>query len=121
MGTNYYILLNKCDCCGRIDRFHIGKKSIGWMFSFHGPMIAGERVRSWIAWKDIILRGQVIDEYDDGITRDEFFAIVERSRKERRNHFDACSEDFDDWEQRVKDGIDWKDDEGFSFCSGEFC
>jgi hypothetical protein len=121
MGTNYYFIMNKCECCGRFDTFHIGKKSFGWQFCFHGPSIKESRIRSWVEWKEILPLGEIMDEYDRAITHIEFIAIVEGSRKESRNHFDECSNSFDDWIERVKDGIDWKDEEGFSFCSGDFC
>jgi len=36
MGTNYYIIDNLCEHCGRSDEYyHIGKSSAGWCFSLH--------------------------------------------------------------------------------------
>jgi len=34
MGTNYYAI-DRCECCGREDRIHIGKSSAGWGFALH--------------------------------------------------------------------------------------
>lgn len=34
MGTNFYLVENPCDKCGRNnDKFHIGKSSVGWAFA----------------------------------------------------------------------------------------
>lgn len=36
MGKNYYLHMDTCKCCGRSrDKYHIGKSSVGWVFSLH--------------------------------------------------------------------------------------
>jgi len=119
MGTNYYLVVNKCECCNRRDLVHIGKKSLGWQFSFYGPVQQFPDLRSWESWKVFLINQLIVDEYDRDITFEEFVLLVENS-KDGRNHFDACTESFPDWIDRVGQGIDWKDEEGWSFSSGEF-
>ncbi len=34
MGTNYYLLIDRCPRCGRAEhKIHVGKLSAGWQFS----------------------------------------------------------------------------------------
>lgn len=119
MGTNYYLVTNNCECCKRRDLVHIGKRSLGWQFSFHGPVQQFPDLRSWENWKAFLANQLIVDEYDTEIPFEQFVLIVECS-KFGRNHFDACTESFSDWEERAGKGIDWKDDKGWSFSSGEF-
>ena len=36
MSTNFYVIIDRCDACGRQDRFHLGKRAAGWSFLFRG-------------------------------------------------------------------------------------
>jgi hypothetical protein len=124
MGMNYYLVTSKCQCCNQheyeTDLVHIGKKSLGWQFSFHGPVYRYPKLRSWEGWKAFLAIHQIVDENNKAIAFEDFVLLVEGS-KDGKNHFDECSVSFVDWENRVGKGIDWKDDDGWSFSSGEFC
>lgn len=120
MSTNYYLIIDECSCCRRHTSIHIGKNSYGWRFSFHGLVKGEPEVRSWQDWKVYILSGRIVNEYDESIPHDEFIEIVESTLGIAQNHFDYCADHFQEWVDRIKDGIDWKDGEGYSFCSSEF-
>lgn len=124
MGTNYYLVQKECTCCGRHEKVHIGKRSGGWMFSFHAMVDNIPNVRSWKDWQREIKNNEsekpIINEYDERLTFEKFFRIVEESKNEKLNHFDYCIQNYAEWAKRTKDGIDWKDEEGWAFCATEF-
>ena len=67
MGTNYYAVIDKCDCCGRgPDKIHIGKSSAGWPFSLHTT----EHLKNWPLWREFIEKtdAPIVDEYGVKIT-----------------------------------------------------
>jgi len=70
MGTNYYVIKDKCECCKRSTReYHIGKSSGGWAFSFQG--YPWNKLTSWKAWKEF-LKDQAIEGKpltDEGISK----------------------------------------------------
>jgi hypothetical protein len=135
MGTNYYIATNKCDCCKRYDRkYHIGKSSYGWAFSFQG--YEDEKLTSWNQWKEYIKtinnstdsnREYIIDEYGDIIECDEFITMIETvkspsyvredGRKNLVHNEEALKRS---WYEPTLLGYDWDDADGYSFTSREF-
>jgi len=34
MGTNYYLKIDECECCGRYEKKHIGKRSAAGRYCF---------------------------------------------------------------------------------------
>jgi hypothetical protein len=60
MGTNYYTKEGK----------HLGKKSIGWRFTFHG--IPEQGLVSVEDWKKAIGDGIVVSEYEEELSWEEF-------------------------------------------------
>lgn len=127
MGTNYYIEDKKCCECGRSEKYHIGKRSFGWEFSFQAWAGCEFReIKSWDTWKKVIREyGEVINEYDEIIEAEEFICLVEatrdiiirqdKSEDEPLNHYDYCKINHPDCLCNQ-----WKDDEGWSFTHGEF-
>lgn len=124
MGTNYYWARNNCNHCQRHDRVHIGKHSGGWMFSFRGHTDIVPNIRSWAEWKRELEHNDhpapIINEYGDRLTFAEFAEIVESTRTAKLNHFDYCQERYPEYVQRARDGVEWKDPEGFSFSTSDF-
>lgn len=95
MGTNYYFA-RTCECCGHVERYHIGKSSAGWCFGLHvgteaEPLEVELRqkyapitveIRDWPDWQCAIVTGaelgwRVVDEYGRGTTLMELADIVE--------------------------------------------
>ncbi len=120
MGTNYYFVQNECECCLRNEQVHIGKRSGGWMFSFHGLIGNVPHVRSWKEWQTEIKNSEifkpVINEYGERFTFEEFSKIVENSKNEKLNHYDYCAKNHSEWQ----DDSEWKDEDGWSFSSRDF-
>lgn len=77
MGTNFYYSYNRCECCGREDRLHIGKSSAGWTFSFQAHQEPS--IRSYTDWLDFFMRrdGIILDEYGRNYTVEGFREVVE--------------------------------------------
>ena len=73
MGTNYYMIENKCECCDRYDSTHIGKSSAGWTFTFNGLGPA----QSWQDWKFILIGKEIQNEYGSIIPYEAFVQFVE--------------------------------------------
>lgn len=110
MGTNYYAIINKCSCCDRFDTIHIGKKSIGWKFSFQGY----DNIKSWEEWKDILSKENtsIINEYDEKINLSDFFKIVENSH-DKRDHINECLKSHPkETEKWLDEKRYWHDSEG---------
>ena len=106
MGTNYYHRTGCCSECGRFDETHIGKRSYGWTFSFHGT----DEIRSWEDWqKKLLSGGQIYDEGDMELCYESFEEIVVSKIDERHNHA-----------ERFPGDDTWIDSSGHSFCDGEF-
>lgn len=64
MGTNFYVVGEACKHCGRSDpRRHIGKSSVGWVFSLH--IYPDEGINTFDDWKLILLGNiyKIEDEY----------------------------------------------------------
>jgi hypothetical protein len=129
MGCNYYIEDKKCCECGQSEKFHIGKKSWGWEFSFQAWSSSEFReIKSWDDWKKVIREyGSVINEYGSVLNAEEFIELVEDSREDVKNpitkvaktphnHYDYCVEVH----SNIVDCLMWKDEEGWSFTHSEF-
>lgn len=80
MGTNYYIWIT--DPNGETEKLHIGKSSMGWVFSLR---VHPERdINTLYDWLPIILNSENVirDEYNRNIKPTEMLRnIVDRSRE----------------------------------------
>ena len=74
MSTNYY-----ADAPNG-ERWHIGKRSIGWQFLFHHQIIGEAEIQSKRAWFEILERSgaDIFDEYGQLLTVDKLETIVEQ-------------------------------------------
>ena len=124
MGTNYYAHEGICHCCKRgTKKFHIGKNSHGWQFSFAAHK--WEHLSSFAEWKAFLERDDVAiwNEYADVVDKEGFFAMLqEKSPKvpDLKNHTTYClgSKTVGDREHAQRDC--YLDPEGWSFCTSEF-
>lgn len=114
MGTNFYAHLDACPHCGKGEKVHIGKRSGGWQFHFHGT----DTIRSWKDWQAKLLEPTtlIVDEEGIGWSPEGFIAMVE-GWKDGKNHFDYCDAkpEYPSYLATL-----WKDEEGWSFSGGEF-
>ena len=123
MGTNYYVTENHFDCCNRYDiKYHIGKKSYGWAFSFRGYQCDG--LTSWQKWKEYLATATIADEYGDVIPYDKFVEIVESYGNPNYVHPDGRKNLVQNTEGRREGWFcsdnGWDDPEGYSFTRTEF-
>jgi uncharacterized Zn-finger protein len=94
MGTNYQFRTKKSETCGHCGHtkepieFHIGKSSIGWVFSFRGyrdgsQSPTGKPILSAADWKNAMkqIAGDVIDEYDRPMSQEAFWALVDAKKQ----------------------------------------
>lgn len=125
MGTNFYAIFKACPHCGHGESIHIGKRSAGWKFSFHGT----DTIRSWVDWKEKLSDPSVLiqNEYGERLTFDEFRQTVEATEGHDLDHINECLEGVNSpYHTReyarngLKNGSLWHDPEGWSFSSGEF-
>jgi hypothetical protein len=66
MGTNYYVELEKCPCCGHSKkRLHLGKLSAGWVFALQ--VLPDEGLSHLCDWSNLITqtRAAIVDEYGE--------------------------------------------------------
>ena len=110
MGTNYYVKTDRCKSCGHKEEgVHLGKSSIGWIFSFqlNGGIFYKniEEMKQWLIGKEIE------DEYDKTISHTEFWEMVEAKQLQESNKSHANQTDC-----RHSTEID-----GYSFTDCEFC
>jgi len=124
MGTNYYVAENVCACCNRYDeKYHIGKSSWGWAFSFHGYKYDG--LTSWQKWKEYLRDKKLCNEYGQIIDYDWFVGFVETEKAPNYVNPDNDHKNLVHNEEGRKEGwfnpdYDWDDPEGYSFSSREF-
>ena len=87
MGTNYYLRMNWCECCGRGDDIHIGKSSGGWCFSLHvDPFKNINSLADWqTLWNETVLGGidgkvkhknVIYNEYNEVVKPEEMMNII---------------------------------------------
>ena len=81
MGTNYYAKLNECKHCNRYEEVHLGKSSMGWVFTFN---LNGEKfyhdvpsMKQWLKGKNIK------NEYGECITEKKFWNMVKEKQSEK--------------------------------------
>ena len=123
MGTNYYVVENVCECCNRYDeKYHIGKSSGGWAFSFQGYKYDG--LTSWQKWKEYLLDKKIYDEYHELIDYDWFVEYVEGMKApnfiRENGRKNLVHNDEGRKEGWFNPEYDWDDPQGYSFCSREF-
>lgn len=132
MGTNYFHRTNICKCCNRYDQQHICKSLV----SFEAPFTYnysyeteegtfGSSLTSWQAWKAHLLAGgEVWNEYGERLEVLEFVRLVESTEPGIRrwqydyvrNHPRPGAPPTD----KICDGGQWLDADGFSFYGGAF-
>lgn len=90
MSTNFYALFDVCHACGDAKlRWHLGKRSSGWKFMFHGdrtPQIFGNhRLLDGVTCRRdvnsvLTIASKIIDEYGQEYTAQEFWDVVNALR-----------------------------------------
>lgn len=76
MSTNFYVQDDPtCGNPDHIETLHIGKRSGGWRFSFHGVPKKG--LVSWGVWQAFLAGRTVEDEYGQKMTAAEFISMVD--------------------------------------------
>lgn len=96
MGTNFYVELPPCECCGRTyESKHIGKSSAGWCFSLH--VYPEEGINTLQDWKKYLQGKTIVNEYGENVSferliqtitcRQHLLADVELNRHEIDGHF----------------------------------
>jgi hypothetical protein len=124
MGTNYYVVDNVCECCKRYDeKYHIGKSSWGWAFTFQGYKYDG--LTSWQKWKDYLKDKKIYDEYGELVDYDWFIWFVETEKAPNFVNPDNGRKNLVHNDEGRKEGWfnpewDWDDPEGYSFSSRNF-
>lgn len=130
MGTNYYVHVNECSCCGRFDRLHFGK-SATQVQAFLRSGDDGE-IRGGDDWERNVILPFEIDslgdwehylasvphscwnEYGDPLDTDGLFTLF------RSSNPNARAAQYE-WEVNHYDGggmRTWLDAEGFSVSLG---
>jgi len=131
MGTNYYYE----DISGK--KYHIGKSSYGWQFSFQAqPKLDVYSNRQWKSFlsekqqeynfHNVNEKSIVVNEYDERVDIDEFFDDIvshsvrlkrwqndDNSRKKLKNQTDYV-------EGSYYEGQYYNDIDGYSFTIGDF-
>lgn len=81
MGTNYYVIPNRCDHCGRGDEsIHLGKSSLGWKFSLQANGF--EFYKDWPTMQEWLYDKYIQDEYGKRIEPNVFARLVESKQNE---------------------------------------
>lgn len=138
MGTNYYLHKFPCAECGLSKNVrHVGKHSGGWQFHFHGYR-DDDPIMSRGDWQEEMTPNDVLkDEYDRVVPYDEFWAMVEGSRKYissyNINMMDPQTEDEKVYlrnqakmypryhnSKEYCQRYEWKDAEGWTFTENDF-
>jgi hypothetical protein len=81
MGTNYYLVQNVCEHCGRADEpLHIGKSSYGWCFALQ----VTEDVHSLEDWLELwsVPNTIIKNEYNDVIEPDQMLNTITKRNNE---------------------------------------
>lgn len=98
MGTNYYLYRDYCPYCKRgKEIIHLGKKSCGWRFLFHGS----EEIPDYKSFCRVIKTGIIRDEYNRIIPYNEMIKIAKSRLKSEKPHDDA--EDIDGYDFMYQD------------------
>lgn len=119
---NYYFILGtkKCECCGSkiLNEIHIGKKSVGWEFSFQAykslNLLSFEDYDTFFNNHENI---GIYNEYQEPILWKELRSIILESKVLlNKNQTDEIRENYSN--AILKDY--YKDSFGFSFCYSDF-
>lgn len=112
MGTNFYLKREICPTCKHSkERYHIGKSSGGWTFTFRGYRNEWDdlRVENASDWKRETKDGIIVDEYGEEHDYYKFWKMVLEKSDAKHNHA-----------KEYPSPNDWLDAEGNSFSSSEF-
>lgn len=124
MGTNYYAEIGRLPN-GVEKRYHIGKSSAGWTFTFQGykkynelnaPVITTE-----CHWRLLLIisSAKIINEYDSYISYNDFWNMVDQKRNQDHNHYDEVINNPNHY-HKVSDGSIWKDKKNNAFIGTDF-
>ncbi len=85
MGTNFYGIYKSEEL--KLQLFHLGKRSIGWKFSWHGFIENGRLIthKGFLETLDKIDGFYVEDEYGGTYSFKEFIELAENWDKEKKN------------------------------------
>ena len=124
MSTNYYYQYGDCKDCGRFERLHIGKLSVGWKFLFSvfdGHIVLGDpdisqlTLKSYKAWEHFIRsrkwKGNIYNEYGKGLEYTQFFKNIVNKNQHLKSHIDTKG-----FPLHIQ-----KDIQGYEFSRSEFC
>lgn len=111
MGTNYYLRLRFCSCCGRYDERHIGKSSAGWKFIFrvHENIDVNEWKGETLHYKNWSDEEGIFNEYGDKVSYDDFWELV-KNKQDGKPHLTPLGE-----MHRA-----WIDENGYNVCNYDF-
>ena len=96
MGTNYYVVKKKPTITPPL---HIGKSSAGWKFLFHevnkyNGFDYNLEIHTFEQWKNFLKNNNeiiILNEYDEEISINDFFDLVEEKQKEsNKEDFKNC-------------------------------
>ena len=112
IGTNYYWFKNEREY-GVLPEggIHIGKCSAGWVFHFQ----AHQNLETVEKFKELTKEGYIYDEYGDLISSEEFWEIVENTKKPWMGQKPLCN-----YTSAVHGAEDWVE-EGYMFTLCDFC
>ena len=118
MGTNYYVRYKICNVCNRYEELHLGKKSVGWKFSFQAIDLVDKdiEIKSYKQWLKFIVDNEAVIYNEDGenILLKEFQDIVKNSLKEKNDIVMYCKKEHEQDEC-------YYDEEGYCMQLREFC
>lgn len=92
MGTNYYLLKDTCQHCGKPDeKIHIGKSSCGWCFALR----VTDDIKNLSDWKKLFRNHSIIDEYGCNVSTDRMMEIITCRHSNNTDHGPF----YDTWEE----------------------
>jgi hypothetical protein len=88
MSTNYYLESPRCKDCGHAERVeHLGKSSVGWVFSLHIYPESGihdlSDIEKWIKRETVRGQLQICSEYGEVLSWMDFLVIVTKRSNPR--------------------------------------
>jgi len=121
MGTNYYWHKEPCPTCNHSEnKYHVGKSSGGWAFTFQALQQYESPIERPIMcaddWREVLARpdGKLFDEYGKQMAPEDFWHLVEL-KKDGKQHAVETKEAY--WGSTDRT---WLDKDGHSFCTGYF-
>ena len=93
MGMNYYLKDRTAHGLGLEDElYHLGKKSVGWNFSFKGSTLTPNVTLEWVS--AVLSPNMVVVNEDGGeIDKAKFLCLAFRKDPTCRDHATACLDD----------------------------